>query len=305
MVEIVAIGNPVFDIIETPYISTKGRVLSGCSTNAALAVGKIGGKAHLIGKIGADYKQEMEKVASKYGVSTYFLESKETGGFHLIYKGREMRDRDLYILGIADPIKFEELPKNLLSREGYLLGPILQEIDEEFIKKLRESIGESTILLDPQGVIREINNGQVKRVRKDWVLEIIKIIDIVKPNEHEAEVLYPDTPLQEVAKKISNKNRKVGVVTLADRGSYVAFNGKVYHIPAYRTVERDPTGCGDVYGGTFLYRYLKENDPIEAGIFASAAASFMVESTGPDFPLPKDKLEERYEVLKENVKRVI
>ena len=29
---ITAVGNPVYDLIVTPHISTDGRVLSGCST---------------------------------------------------------------------------------------------------------------------------------------------------------------------------------------------------------------------------------------------------------------------------------
>ncbi len=304
MKEIVAIGNPVFDIIETPYIKTNGRVLSGCSTNAALAIGKLGGVAHLIGKVGRDYRNELIKVTEKYKVKAYFLESKETGGFHLIYKGKEMRDRDLFILGVADPIKFEEIPSELLNKDGYVLGPILQEIDADFIEKIT-SIEDATILLDPQGTIRELENGQVKRVRKEWVIESIKKIDIVKPNEHEAEVLFPSMSLEKVAAKIQKLNGKIGIVTLADRGSYIAFDNKVYHVPAYRTVERDPTGCGDVYGGSYLYWYLKEENPLEAAIFASAAASYMVESTGPDFPLPLDGVLERYEKLKENIRRIL
>ncbi len=305
MKEMVAIGNPVFDIIETPFVKTDGRVLSGCSTNAALAYSKLGGRAYLVGKVGEDFRDKLINSAAKYGVEAFPLESKGTGGFHLIYKGEAMRDRDLYILGIADPIEFDEIPDHLLSKDSFLLGPILQEIDLEFVKNLREYIGEDKmILLDPQGTIREYKDGKVFRTRKEWAIEIMKYIQIVKPNEHEAEILFPNMELWKIARKISELNNAIGIVTLADRGSYVSFDGKTYHIPAYRTVERDPTGCGDVYGGSFLFKYLRSEDPLEAGLFASAAASFMVETTGPDFVLDIKKVEERFETLHENVKRV-
>jgi len=42
MYDLVAIGNPVYDEIITPYVRTEGRVLSGCSTNACLAAKKLG-----------------------------------------------------------------------------------------------------------------------------------------------------------------------------------------------------------------------------------------------------------------------
>jgi len=304
MKEILAIGNPVYDIIETPYINSNGRVLSGCSTNAALTIGKLGGKAHLLGRIGEDFKNDFIKVLEMYGVVPHPISSSETGGFHLIYKDKYMRDRDLFILGIADKIAFKHIPSELLSLDGFILGPILQEIDYDFILELRRHAEDSVMLLDPQGTIREIREGQIIRVKKEWVLDAISKIDIVKPNEHEAETLYPNTPYEKTAVKISNKNGKIGIVTLADRGSIVAFDGKVYHIPAYRTTERDPTGCGDVYGGAFLYQYLKVEDPVESAIFASATASFMVETTGPHFKIDKKELDKRIEWIQERVKKI-
>ncbi|RME19708.1 MAG: ribokinase, partial [Candidatus Zixiibacteriota bacterium] len=39
---ITAIGNPVYDYIKTQKVDTKKRILSGCSTNAALALSKLG-----------------------------------------------------------------------------------------------------------------------------------------------------------------------------------------------------------------------------------------------------------------------
>ena len=304
MVEILAIGNPVYDIIETPYINSDGRVLSGCSTNAALTIGKLGGKAHLLGRISNEFMRDFINVLEMYGIIPHPIPSRETGGFHLIYKDELMRDRDLFILGIAEKIDFEHVPKELLDLDGYILGPILQEIDYDFILKLREHVGDSFILLDPQGTIREIRNGHVVRVRKDWVLDAISKIDIVKPNEHEAQTLYPDTPYEKVARKISSKNNGIGIVTLADRGSIIAFGDKAYHISAYKTTERDPTGCGDVYGGAFLYKYLHTHDPIESAIFASAVASFMVETTGPHFKIDKKELDRRIEFIHEKTKRL-
>ena len=53
---ITAIGNPVYDYIKTARVTPSGRVLSGCSTNAALALAKLGEEVTLIGAIGDDYR---------------------------------------------------------------------------------------------------------------------------------------------------------------------------------------------------------------------------------------------------------
>ena len=39
---IVAFGNPVYDYIKTPVVTTGERVLSGCSTNGCLALARLG-----------------------------------------------------------------------------------------------------------------------------------------------------------------------------------------------------------------------------------------------------------------------
>ena len=46
---IYAFGNPVYDEITTPRARTDGRVLSGCSTNFALALARLGERVTLVG----------------------------------------------------------------------------------------------------------------------------------------------------------------------------------------------------------------------------------------------------------------
>jgi len=304
MYDIAAIGNPVFDIIITPYVKTNGRVLSGCSTNAALAVGKLGGYASLIGKVGADHMDELVKVASKYNVEAFPLLSKETGGFYLRYIDERMNDRELRVLGIAEPISFSEIDRKALEAHGIVLGPILKEISLDFVHELREELDDVFIIVDPQGLIREIIGGKILRRANKEAYEVIKITNVTKPNEHEAEVLFPGMKPYEAAKKIYELNGVAGIVTVAEKGSYIAFEKGVFHIPAYRTIERDPTGCGDVYAGAFLYRYLKTGDFLESAIFASAAASFMVEDTGPHFNLNSSEVEKRVAVINEDVRKI-
>jgi sugar/nucleoside kinase (ribokinase family) len=53
---ITAIGNPVYDLIKTKKVDTKERVLSGCSTNAALVLSKLNEPVRLIGAVGKDFR---------------------------------------------------------------------------------------------------------------------------------------------------------------------------------------------------------------------------------------------------------
>ena len=301
---LVAIGNPVFDIIETPYIKTNGRVLSGCSVNAALAVGKLGENALVVGAIGDDFRSEAVSKLKEYGVDSFFIKSVETGGFYLRYLDETMNDRILRLIGHADRISLnEDLKEYVHNSDSILLGPILDEISIEMAVELSNACDCLTVV-DPQGFIRIVDGGTVRRVNNPRIVEVIRAVDVFKPNEHEAEVIFGAKNPVWIAKKIVELGAGIGIVTLAERGSVIALEKGVYKIPAYRTVARDPTGCGDVYGGAFVYYYVKYGDPIEAAAFASAVASFMVETTGPDFNIDKTALNERFEVLIEGVVKV-
>ena len=82
---ITAIGNPVYDYIKTQKVNTETRILSGCSTNAALALSKMGKKVRLVGSVGDDYKDRFVKDLERFGIEYEITPSKETGGFSLIY----------------------------------------------------------------------------------------------------------------------------------------------------------------------------------------------------------------------------
>ena len=90
---ICAVGNPVFDDIRTPWVKTDGRVLSGCSTNAALAYAKLGGKTAMVGNVGDDRREELVANLKACDIEFHLGGSRESGGFKLDYDDRGNRER--------------------------------------------------------------------------------------------------------------------------------------------------------------------------------------------------------------------
>jgi len=293
MYDLVAIGNPVYDEIITPHIRTEGRVLSGSSTNACLAARKLGmGKVALIGCVGEDYKNAFKVHMARYGVELPRIKTSEnTGGFRLIYN--ERGDRTLDVLGIAGKILPDDVPEECLDAKVILIAPILQEVDLAFIRFLREN-SRATLFLDPQGVVREIGEGGriVESCERSLAENFARTVDIIKPNEHESVVLTGFENPYTSARQLVEWGAKIGIVTLAERGSIIRRERGSITVPAYKTLAKDPTGAGDTYAGAFIRMYL--NQPLlTCGLFASAAASIKVEYTGPDFPLTYDAVTER------------
>lgn len=293
---ITAVGNPVYDLIVTPHISTDGRVLSGCSTNFALVLAKLGIPVTLIGSAGEDFGHKFESDLKRFGIHCQLLPSKQTGGFSLRYYG-DHGDRELTLLGKADPIK--SFAKEHLKADWIMLGPILQEIDEKLFEWIKKN-SPAKIFLDPQGLLRGVRDGKIYHEATPQVKKIISQVDVVKPNELETKVLTgidprldPYTPAEE----IKSWGPKIVIITLAELGS-VIYDGKdFYEIPAFETEAVDATGAGDTYAGGFVTALTKGYDLEKAGLFASSVASIMVENSGPDFPLSWEEALRRMAVL--------
>ena len=300
--DLVAIGNPVYDEIVTPYIKTVGRVLSGCSTNACLAARKLGmEKVALIGCIGEDRSDAFKAHMAKYGIELPRIKTSEsTGGFRLIYN--EHGDRTLDVLGIASRIFPEDVPKECLEAKAILVAPILQEIDLAFIRFLKEN-SRATVFLDPQGVIREINEkGRiVESCERSLAANLAATVDVIKPNEHESVTLTGFEDPYTSARQLVDWGAKIGIVTLAEHGSIIRRVRGGVTVPAYRTLAKDPTGAGDTYVGAFIKAYTENRPLLTCGYFATAAASIKVEYMGPDYPLTHDAVVERIRKLDPNV----
>lgn len=299
MPKVVCIGNPVYDLISTPFIRPSDRVLSGCSTNACLAFTKLGLDGLLVGNIGDDFLSKLEKDLSERGVDFKLLYSSQTGGFQLEYYD-DQGNRNLSVLGVADQIIFEDFSE-LRASNMILLGPILGELNAGFGHKLRKNTL-SPIFLDPQGTLRKIRDGKIIHEITEDFRELARISEIVKANELETEVvtgIHPRANPYKAAEALHKYGSKITIVTLAEAGSII-YNGiEFIEIPPYSTLAVDPTGAGDTYAAGFIYKYLRDPDDLfSAGCFGSAVASIMVENTGPDFPLTFEEAEKRAVILK-------
>ena len=290
---ILGIGNPVYDLIVTAYVRTEGRVLSGCSTNACLALAALGHRTTLVGKVGDDYHDLFIADMERFGIGHQVGRCRETGGFQLIYD--DTGDRTLDVLGIADPIDpVEELPDDC---RAVIFGPILGECGVEHMRAVAER-SDALRVLDVQGLMRVLEGRRILRVAGPAVDEGISLSHVAKPNEHEARIITDIDPRhdpQRCVREIHARGCQIAVVTLAEAGS-VIFDGSPYlEIPPYETLARDSTGAGDTYMAGFVHAYLAHGGAALdlAGRWGSAVSSVMIEHTGPDFGLTTEEAQRR------------
>ncbi len=295
---ITAIGNPVYDYIKTKTSETDGRILSGCSTNAALVLAKLGEKVRLIGAIGDDFKNSFFEKLNSLGVETTLFDSAETGGFSLIYYD-DFGNRTLDLLGRASIINTLN-PSDYSDSKAILIGPILGEISFETIKTIRHNF-DGFMFCDPQGLLRNADkNGRIYHEKFVGIEKALSLFDVVKPNELETKILTGiDARLDpyQAAKIIKSWGPKIVIITLAELGSVIYDGNNYLDIPPYKTDMVDATGAGDTYMAGFTYEYLKTGNLKKSGCFASSVSSIMIEHTGPDFPMNENEVRRRQETL--------
>ncbi|MCP4706444.1 MAG: ribokinase [candidate division Zixibacteria bacterium] len=295
---ITAIGNPVYDYIKTRVSETDGRILSGCSTNAALTLAKLGEKVRLIGAIGDDFIDDFSKKLMSLNIDPILNKSSETGGFSLVYYD-DFGNRTLDLLGRAGIINTLS-PKDYSDSKAILIGPILGEISFEKIKFIRE-IFDGFMFCDPQGLLRDADdNGHIFHKKTKGIEEVLSLFDVVKPNELEAEILTGVNARKDpykAAKIIKDWGPEIVAVTLAELGS-VIYDGKEFiDIPPYNINLVDSTGAGDTYMAGFTFEYLRTRDLKKSGCFASSVSSVMIEHTGPDFSMNEKEVRRRQATL--------
>lgn len=120
---------------------------------------------------------------------------------------------------------------------------------------------------------------------------LLACIDIITPNETEAEVLTgvkvdDDASAKAAADVLHGKGIDTVMITLGAKGVYVSQNGEGHIVPGFRVEATDTTAAGDTFNGAFVTG-LMESMPLESAIkFAHAAAAISVTRFGAQTSIP-------------------
>lgn len=223
----------------------------------------------------SEYKA-VEDLRAK-GIQVEVLPSRKTVYFENIY-GENQDDRKQRVLAKADPFTVEELKDE--EAKFFHLGSLLSDDFSLDVVKLLS--GKGKLAVDAQGYLREVRGEQVYPT--DWKdkREALKYIDILKVNEHEAEVLTGFKDFKQAALQLAEWGVKEILLTLGSLGSIIYAEGTFYKIPAYPAKNVvDATGCGDTYSMGYLYMRNKGASYEEAGCFAAALSTIKLEKSGP------------------------
>lgn len=276
MNDICCIGHITLDKIVTPKQTTY--MPGGTSYYFSHGINHLNNKKNykLVTALAPSEIKAVEELREK-GIEVKVLPSRHTVYFENIY-GENQNNRKQRVLAKADPFTVNDL-KNENARFYHLGSLLSDDFSLDVIKYLSQK---GTLSVDAQGYLREVRGEQVYPV--DWKdkKESLQYIDILKVNEHEAEVLTGSKDYEEASTLLAQWGVKEVLLTLGSEGSLILAEGKFYKIPAYPPTEIvDATGCGDTYMLGYLYMRNQNVSYAEAGCFAAAMSTIKLAKSGP------------------------
>jgi sugar/nucleoside kinase (ribokinase family) len=168
------------------------------------------------------------------------------------------------------------------------LGPVAQEVEPSLVRNFPTAL----IGVTPQGWLRTWNNeGHVHP--SEWPEATFVLQRAGAAIISVEDVAYDEGRIEEMASSC-----RIFVVTEADQGSRLYWNGDVRRFRPPKVQEVDATGAGDIYAAAFFSRLYMTRDPWEAARFATQLAAYSVTRPGLDgIPTPQEIEECLVEVL--------
>ncbi|MGQ9732263.1 MAG: PfkB family carbohydrate kinase [Candidatus Zipacnadales bacterium] len=237
----------------------------GLTATALAAVGKLGGRAMMLGHVGNDpFGQKIITALQEVGVNTSHLR---------VIPGARSR--------FAFCIVHRPTGKRSIFFDGGTAGtPAPDEIDPELIRRAR------AILIDGsagEGGLR------VAEIAHEHGKPIVLDLERYSPSSNALLRLatHPIVPLSfsdanplDTCRALQELGPPTVVVTLGERGCMAVEEDTVLCVPAFDVPVVDTTGAGDVFHGAFAYGLALGKPLAENLRFASAAAALSCRALG-------------------------
>jgi len=250
----------------------------GTAYYSSMALRGVGLKVAVITKMSREDRDSLLYELEKTGIIVFCRKSKETTVFQNIYSGRKLHVRVQRVKAVSSPFSPSDLGE--VSAKVFHIGPLTsRDVSPDLLKAVSTRGG--LVSLDIQGLLREIEDSEVRI--QDWreKKEGLAYVDILKTDEEEAAILSGEDNMKKAALTLSRLGPKEIIITSGSRGSLIFARGEFHKIPAFPPKKIiDPTGCGDTYMGGYIFRRLRSNDFSQAGRFAATLASLKIERFG-------------------------
>lgn len=260
----------------------------GVAANIAYTLSLLGNEPYLLGSVGPDAMEYMEKLA-RHGVNIAHIHESTlpTASFNVI------TDRDQNQVGGFYPgAMFDSDTLSLEPWRGQDALVVISPHDPMAMRKQIEEARETNLSVC-YDIGQQVSNAPAEDLRAG-----IAAAEMLVLNDYEFAVLCKRTGLkaQEITAQIPVVITTHGPEGSRVEGSAVEKPFEVAVVPTNKVV--DPTGAGDAYRAGLCYGYAHGWPLRESAQLGAACASFAVETLGTQtHHFTRDELGERYEKI--------
>jgi ribokinase len=258
-------------------------VCGGKGANQAVTASRAGAKVVFVGRVGGDAFGRTVIAGLKgdgIDVSHLVTDAKAATGIAFIFVGGKGENSIAVASGANLRIGAADVAA---AKAAFRPGGILLV---QLETKLEPVI--AAVNLAKKSGMRVILNPAPARALPD---SLLRKVDILTPNEHEAEALTGICVDGEVAaaravRRLHSRGVKTVIITLGARGAYVSDEGLATLVPAFEAQAVDTTAAGDVFSGALAVALAEGRPMLEAVRFGQAAAAISVTRLGAQTSAP-------------------
>lgn len=259
-----------------------GMYPGGKGANQAVACARLGGRVSFLGKMGADVFRDrlLDSLrADGVDVDCVQIHPERATGVALITVDETGQNQIIVASGSNMALSAEDV-----DRHEHLFAA-------SDVVMLQLEIPLGTVMR--AAVVAKRHGAQVMlnpAPAADLPDELLKQVDVITPNESEAELLtgttMSDGSSATAARTLLDKGVRDVVLTLGARGAlHAGASGSRQH-PAYQVDAVDTTAAGDAFNGALAYSLGRGDDLEEAIPFANAVAACCVRRKGAQTSMP-------------------
>jgi len=302
--------NYQYDIITIGYIFNEniqfsdgtmiGPILGGTVSYSSVVLGRLGVKVGIVSNAGTDIPQSLLKPLYDSNVDLKGLHLREntpTTTNILIYD--KNGNKVIKYLKKAPQIEFEDIPEEYMCSKAIYFCPVDFDVSPETVKKVK---GKGVLTAADMGGFGGAHSSEelqthFKKDRYANLKNYISGIDIAKASMEDCYHMFGEDGLTEeqALSKLLDLGVKIAIMTLGEKGAMIATNQGISVIPPIPVNVVDTTGAGDTYMAAFLSEYIKTENIVRAGQFASATSSILIEKSGG---VNIERIPDREQVLK-------
>jgi ribokinase len=179
---------------------------------------------------------------------------------------------------------------NHITEENIEMARTHIESADIFLTQLEtniEAIEKAIDIAHKSGTLVVLNPAPVQPISD----ELLAKVDIITPNEIEAEILTgikvdTEESRQQVAKYFMDRGIGTVVITLGKNGVYAKNSTTEVYVPSLKVEAVDTTGAGDAFNGGFVTALAEGKDLKEAVCFGNVVGALSVTKMGTAPSMP-------------------